>query len=156
MEMGPTGECGERTGGGAPSRTLSSTLSQVSLWSLDRSEHHDFLSCCSCSTGVPEGSIKETSINRAEHGTGSVGLLSGLCRQSKNIDKGKEKRQGGVFEPFRNPNNDVEHLLLPPSSKVTARQLREFSTTFVTLMTLDSRLWGTKTGGEESCYRGLA
>jgi len=39
--------------------------------------------------GVPEGSIKETSINRAEHGTGSVGLLSSLW--SKNIDKGREE-----------------------------------------------------------------
>lgn len=65
------------------------TVSQVSLWSLDLDEHHDFLSCSSCSMGVPEGSIKETSINRAEHGTGSVGLLSSLW--SKNIDKGREE-----------------------------------------------------------------
>lgn len=88
-------------------RTLRWTVSQLSLWSLDLNEHHDFLSCSSCSIGVPEGSTKETSINRAEHGTGSVGLLSGLWRQSKNIDKEKEKMKGGVFELLRNPNNYV-------------------------------------------------
>lgn len=43
---------------------------------------------------VPEGSIKETSINRAEHGTDSVGLLSSLWKQSKKIDKGEGGNEG--------------------------------------------------------------
>lgn len=102
MEISPAGDSGQRTGGGVPRRE---ETSRVSLWSLDLNEHHDFLSCSSCSIGVPEGSIKETSIHRAEHGAGSVGLLSGLWRQSKN--KGKGKMQGGVFEPLRNPDSCV-------------------------------------------------
>lgn len=86
MEMGQT-VAGEKR------RTLE-TVSQCSLWSLDLDEHHDFLSCSSCSMGVPEGNIKETSINRAEDGTGSVGLLSCLWKQSQSRDKGKEEMKG--------------------------------------------------------------
>lgn len=82
-------------------------VSQISPWSLDLDEHHDFLSRSSCSMGVLEGSIKETSINRAEHGTGSGGLLSSLWNQSKNRDDGKEEMKRKVSKQFRNPNNSV-------------------------------------------------
>lgn len=83
MEMG-------QTVAGENRRTLE-TVSQCSLWSLDLDEHHDFLSCSSCSMGVPEGNIKETSINRAEDGTGSVGLLSSYGSKAKAETKGRRK-----------------------------------------------------------------
>lgn len=64
--------------------------SQAYLWSLELEEQHHFLPCSSCSMGVLEGNIKETSIDRVEHGIGSVGLVSSLWKQGKNIDREKE------------------------------------------------------------------
>lgn len=83
---------------------------------MDLEEHHHFL---------PSSNMGVLEVSRVDHGTDPLGLLSNLWKQGKNIDKGKDGKEGGnageMFEIISNPNKYAKHLLPPSSPKVTKR-----------------------------------